>query len=87
MKNRFDFQDGRHGGRLGFPIGTILAKLIYKSPEASYQVSSQLVFGFRRRSENNFFQDGHHGGNLGFSISMILATFDLQVTLRLPTKL
>ena len=27
-----------------------------------------------------------HGGHLGFPIKMILATFDLQVTLMLPTK-
>ena len=25
-------------------------------PDASYQVSSQLAFGFRRRSEKNFFK-------------------------------
>ena len=31
-------------------------------------------------------QDGRHGGHLGFAIGMILATFDLQVTLMLPTK-
>ena len=55
-------------------------------PDASYQVSSQLAFGFRRRSEKNDFQDGHHGGHLGFPISMILATFDLHVTLMRPTK-
>ena len=32
-KRKIDFQDGGH---LGFPIGTILAILIYKSPDASY---------------------------------------------------
>ena len=31
-KRIIDFQDGCHGGHLGFPIGTILAILIYKSP-------------------------------------------------------
>ena len=25
MKRKIDFQDGHHGGHLGFPIGTILA--------------------------------------------------------------
>ena len=29
---KIDFQDCGHGGHLGFPIGTILAVLIYKSP-------------------------------------------------------
>ena len=32
---KIDFQDGGHGGHLGFPIGTILAILIYKSPNVS----------------------------------------------------
>ena len=53
--------------------------------DASYQVPSQLAFGFRRRSEKKI-QAGHHGGHLGFPISRILAIFDLQVTLILPTK-
>ena len=55
-------------------------------PDAFYQVSSQLAFGFRRRSEKKDFQDGHHGGHLGFPISRNLATFNLQVSLMLPTK-
>ena len=45
------FQDGRHSGHLGFPIGTILAIFDLCHPDASYQVSSQLAFGFLRRSE------------------------------------
>ena len=49
VKNRF--QDGRHSGHLGFPIGTILAIFDLCHPDASYQVSSQLAFGFMRRSE------------------------------------
>ena len=32
------------------------------------------------------FQDDHHGGHLGFWIWTILVIFDLQVTLKLPTK-
>ena len=55
-------------------------------PDASHQVSSQLAFGFRKRSEKKDFQDGHHGSHLGFPISMILATFDLHITLMRPTK-
>ena len=30
--------------------------------------------------------DGRHGGHLGFPIGTILVTFDLQVTLILPSK-
>ena len=51
-------------------------------PNASYRVSSQFAFRFRRRRERDF-QDGHH---LGFPIGMILVIFDLQVTQMLPTK-
>ena len=50
-KRKIDFQDGRHGGYLGFPIGTILAIFDLCHPNASYQVWSQLDFGFMRRSE------------------------------------
>ena len=49
-----DFQDGRHGGHLGFLNGTILAIFICNPLDASYQASSQLAFRFRRRSENRF---------------------------------
>ena len=55
--------------------------------DASYQVPSQLAFGFRRKSEKKKKNSScHHGGHLGFPISRILAIFDLQVTLILPTK-
>ena len=46
-KQKIDFQDGRH---LGFLIGTILA-ILDLHPDASYQVSSQVAFQFRRRSK------------------------------------
>ena len=48
-KGKIDFQDGCHGGHLGFPIKTILAFVLSIScPDISYQVSSQLAFQFRR---------------------------------------
>ena len=51
-KFRIDFHDGRHGCNLGFPIATIWAIFLSTShPDASYQVSSQLAFQFRRRRE------------------------------------
>ena len=55
-------------------------------PDASYQVSSQLAFRFRRRSEKKIFKMAPMAAILDFAISMILATFDLQVTMMLPTK-
>ena len=51
--------------------------------DASYQVSSRLVFWFRRRREKIEFQDGSH---LGFLIGTVLALFDLQVTPMFQTK-
>ena len=53
-------------------------------PNASYQVSSQLAFRCRRRSEKYIFK--MDGGHLWFPIRTILAIFDLQVTLMHPTK-
>ena len=51
-KFKTDFQDGRHGRILGFPIAMIWAIFLSTShPDASYQVSSQLAFQFRRRRE------------------------------------
>ena len=55
-------------------------------PDASYQVSSQLAFWFRRRRKKIDFQDGSHDGHLGFLIRMTLAIFYLQVTRMLPTE-
>ena len=49
-KRKIDFQDGHHGGHLGFMIGMILA-ICFLSTDASYQLSSQLAFWFRRISE------------------------------------
>ena len=49
----------------------------------SYQVSGQLAFWFRKRSEKQCFQNC---GLLGFPIRMILAIFDLQVTRMLSSK-
>ena len=47
-----DFQDGSHNGHLGFPITIILAFFLFTSqPDASYQVSCQLAFWFRRSSK------------------------------------
>ena len=68
---KIDFQDGRQGSPLGFPIWTILAIF-------DLQIITILPTKFRvnwpfRRS------------NLGFPIGMILAIFYLQVTSMLPT--
>ena len=48
-KRKIDFRDGGH---LGFQIGTSLAVLSTSHPDASYQVSSQLAFGFGEEAKN-----------------------------------
>ena len=53
---KIDFQEGGHGGHHGFPIGTILTIFDLRHPDASYQVSSQLAFWFRRRSKKQIFK-------------------------------
>ena len=69
VEAKIGFQDGR--------------RLIYKSPDASYQVSSQLAFGSGEEAKNKF----SRWPPLGFPIGTILAIFDLQVTRMLPTEL
>ena len=75
-----DFQDGCHGGQLGFPIRTILAILIYKSPRYFQPSFKSIGLLFQENKRKIDFQDG---GHFGFSI---LATFDIQAIPMLPTK-
>ena len=79
-KRKIDFQDGGHGGHLGFPIGTILAIFDLQDARASLESIGLSVQEKKRKTD---FQDG---GHLGFPIGTILAIFDLQVTLMLPSK-
>ena len=48
-KHKIYFQDGHHSGYLEFLIETIF--LSKNRSDTSYQVSSQLIFAFRRRSK------------------------------------
>ena len=84
-KRKKDFQDGCHGGHLGYPIGMILAFFDLKvTPMSPMKFGVNWPFGAGEEAID--FQDGGHGGHLGFRIRTILAIFDLQVTLMLPTK-
>ena len=83
-KRKIDFQDGGHGGHLGFPIGTILAIFdlqVTLMVPSKFGVNWPFDSGKKKRKID--FQDG---GHLGFPIGTILAIFDLQVTPMLPTK-
>ena len=79
-----DFQDGHHGGHLGFPISMILATLIYTLPRCILQSLESIGLSAQEKKRKIDFQDDDPGGHLGFPIRTILATFDLQVTPMLP---
>ena len=81
-KFKIDFQDDSHDGHFGFPIVTILAILIYKSPrcfQPSVKSTGHLVQDKKPKLD-------FHSGHFGFQIGTILAIFDLQVTPMLLTK-
>ena len=82
-KQKIDFQDGHHGGHLGFPIGTILATF---DLQVTLMLPSKFGVNWPFGSGEEAKIDFQDGGHLGFPISRILAVFDLQVTLMLPSK-
>ena len=70
---KIDFKDSSHGGHLGFPIGTILTILIYKSPWCFLPRPKSIGRLVQEKKRKINFQDGGHGGHLGFPIGTILA--------------
>ena len=78
-KQKIDFQDGCHGGHLGFPIGMILAIFdLQFTPMLPSKFGVNWPFGSGEEEKNL--------SHLGFPIETILAIFDLQVTPMLPTR-
>ena len=86
VNGAWSFKQTLNGGQLGFTIGTILAVLIYESPQCFLPSFESTGLSVQEKKRKIDFQDGCHGGHLGFRIRTILAIFDLQVTLMLPTK-
>ena len=82
-KRKIDFQNGRHGAHLGFPIGMILATFDLQVTPMLPTKFESIGLSVQEKKQTVDFQDG---GHLGFRIGTILAIFDLQVTLMLPTK-
>ena len=75
-----DFQDGGHGGHLGFPIRRISATFdLLATPLLPTRFQDNWPFG-SEEAKNRF------SGHLAFPIRTNLAIFDLQVTLMLPTQ-
>ena len=83
-KFKIDFQDGSHPG---FLIKMILAIFFSSTshPDISYQVLNKWPLGSGEEAQN-IFSIWPPWGHLRFLIQAIFATFDLQVTLILPTK-
>ena len=80
------FQDGHHGGHLGYRNGMILAILnlcltvMLPSSFSSIRLMVWEVMSFEE------FQDGHHGGHLGYQNRTILAILNLCVNVMLTIK-
>ena len=92
-EGKIDFQEGGHGGHLGFPIGTILALFdlqvipmltSFGSTDLSVQEKQEKKKKKKKKKKKDF-KDVGHGSYLGFLIGKISA-FYLQVTPMLYTK-
>ena len=79
-KQKINFQDGCHGGHLGFLIAKILAIFDLYSPQCFLPCLESICFWVWEKKQKI------DGGHLGFPIGTILAIFDLQVTPMLPSK-
>ena len=67
-KRKVNFQDGGHGGHLGFPIGTVLTNFYLQiTPMLPTKFQINWLFGSGEEVKNRF-QDGGHVGHLGFLI-------------------
>ena len=85
---KIDFQDGGHGGHLGFPIGTILANYdLQVTPMLPTNFRVNWHLGLGEKAKNRFSRWPPWRPVWIYKLFYtILAIFDLQVTLMLPTK-
>ena len=60
--------------------------LTYKTPQYFLPSFKSIGLSVQEKKLKIDFKAGEHGSQLGFRIRTILATFDLHVTLTLPTK-
>ena len=80
-----EFQNGHHGGHLGYPNGTILAiPNLYVAPLPSSFGSIRRTIWEKMSSEQ--FQNGCRGSNLGYRNRMILAILNLYNAPMPPIK-
>ena len=81
-KLKLGFQDGGHGGYLGFWIRTILAIFALQDTLVVMLLTSFKSIGLsvQENKQKIVFQNRSHGGHLGFPIGTILAIFIYIVT-------
>ena len=85
-KQKIDFQDGRHGDHLGFPIGTILAIFDLRvTPMLPNKFGVNWSFGSGEEAKNRFSRWPPWWPSWILT-GTILAIFDLQVTPMFPSK-
>ena len=85
-KRKIDFQDGDHGGHLGFLIGTILATFdLQVTPMLPTRFQVNWHLGLGEQAKNRFSRRLKWRPS-GFTIGTILAIFDLHVTHMLSSK-
>ena len=75
-----DFQDGHHGGHLGYLIGMFYLFLTYMSAQCFLPSLESIGLWVQEKKRKKDFQDGHHGCHLWFPIGTVLAILDLKVT-------
>ena len=85
-KRKIDFQDGGHDGRLGIPIGTVLATFNQQvTPMLPTKFRVNWHLGLGSEAKNRFSRWPSWQPSWIYD-RMILAIFDLQVTPMLPSK-
>ena len=71
VNGAWSFEQTLNGGQLGFTIGTILAILIYESPQCFLPSFESTGLSVQEKKRKIDFQDGCHGGHLVYPIGMI----------------
>ena len=69
------FSRWRHGGHLGFSIGTILAIFDLQSTRCILPSFESIGLSLQEKKRKIDFQDGRHRGHLGFPIGIFSAIF------------
>ena len=82
-----EFQDGVHGGHLGYRNCTTLAILnLYVAPMPPIKFWHNSTYGLGRDMSFEVFQDGRHGDHFGYGNRTILAIMSHYNSPKAPIK-